>query len=29
LADRIRVVAKRDPAATANVLRMWMQENEA
>ncbi|MEI9976905.1 MAG: flagellar basal-body MS-ring/collar protein FliF [Ignavibacteriota bacterium] len=26
LADRIRVVAKRDPAATANVLRMWMQD---
>ncbi len=28
LADRIRVVAKRDPAATANVLRMWMQDNQ-
>jgi len=28
LADRIRVVAKRDPAATANVLRMWLQDNQ-
>jgi flagellar M-ring protein FliF len=28
LADRIRVVAKRDPAATANVLRMWMQDKQ-
>jgi flagellar M-ring protein FliF len=29
LADRIRVVAKRDPAATANVLRMWLQDNQS
>jgi len=29
LADRIRLVAKRDPAATANVLRMWLQENQS
>ena len=28
LAERIRVVAKRDPAATANVLRMWLQDNQ-
>jgi flagellar M-ring protein FliF len=28
LADRIRVVAKRDPVATANVLRMWMQDSQ-
>ena len=27
LADRIRQLAKRDPAATANVLRMWLQES--
>jgi flagellar M-ring protein FliF len=27
LAERIRQVAKRDPAATANVLRMWLQDN--
>ena len=26
LADRVRQLAKRDPAATANVLRMWLQE---
>jgi len=29
LADRIRQIAKRDPAATANVLRMWLQEGQA
>ena len=29
LADRIRQVAKRDPAATANVLRMWLHEGQA
>jgi flagellar M-ring protein FliF len=29
LAERIRVVAKRDPAATANVLRMWLQDNQS
>lgn len=29
LADRIRQVAKRDPAATANVLRMWLQDNQS
>jgi flagellar M-ring protein FliF len=29
LAERIRVVVKRDPAVTANVLRMWMEENQA
>jgi flagellar M-ring protein FliF len=29
LADRIRLVAKRDPAATANVLRMWLQDNQS
>lgn len=28
LAERIRQLAKRDPAATANVLRMWMQDNQ-
>jgi flagellar M-ring protein FliF len=28
LADRIRQLAKRDPAATANVLRMWLQDNQ-
>jgi flagellar biosynthesis/type III secretory pathway M-ring protein FliF/YscJ len=28
LAERIRQVAKRDPAATANVLRMWLQDNQ-
>jgi len=27
LADRVRVVAKRDPAATANVLRVWLQDH--
>ena len=29
LADRVRQVAKRDPAATANVLRMWLQDGES
>jgi flagellar M-ring protein FliF len=29
LAERIRLVAKRDPAATANVLRMWLQDNQS
>jgi flagellar biosynthesis/type III secretory pathway M-ring protein FliF/YscJ len=29
LADRIRQVAKRDPAATANVLRMWLQDKQS
>jgi flagellar M-ring protein FliF len=29
LADRIRQVAKRDPAATANVLRMWLQDGQS
>jgi flagellar biosynthesis/type III secretory pathway M-ring protein FliF/YscJ len=28
LAERIRQVAKRDPAATANVLRMWLQDSQ-
>ena len=28
LADRVRGVVKRDPAATANVLRQWMQDNQ-
>jgi len=28
LADRIRGVVKRDPAATANVVRMWMQDKQ-
>jgi flagellar biosynthesis/type III secretory pathway M-ring protein FliF/YscJ len=28
LAERIRGVAKRDPAATASVLRMWIQDNQ-
>jgi flagellar biosynthesis/type III secretory pathway M-ring protein FliF/YscJ len=28
LADRIRQLAKRDPAATANVLRMWLQDSQ-
>jgi flagellar M-ring protein FliF len=26
LADRVRLVAKREPALTVNVLRMWLQE---
>jgi flagellar M-ring protein FliF len=29
LAERILPIAKRDPAVTANVLRMWLQENRA
>ena len=29
LGDRIRQLAKRDPAATANVLRMWLQDNQS
>jgi flagellar biosynthesis/type III secretory pathway M-ring protein FliF/YscJ len=29
LADRVRLLAKRDPAVTANVLRMWLQDTEA
>ena len=29
LAERIRQLAKRDPAATANVLRMWLQDNQS
>ncbi len=29
LAERIRQVAKRDPAATANVLRMWLQDTHS
>ena len=29
LADRIRQLAKRDPAATANVLRMWLQDSQS
>ena len=29
LAERIRAVAKRDPAATANVLRMWLQDQQS
>ncbi|HEX3745140.1 MAG TPA: flagellar basal-body MS-ring/collar protein FliF [Bryobacteraceae bacterium] len=29
LAERVRVVVKRDPAATANVLRMWLQDNQS
>jgi flagellar M-ring protein FliF len=28
LADRIRQVAKRDPTATANVVRTWLQDNQ-
>jgi flagellar M-ring protein FliF len=28
LADRIRQLAKRDPATTANVLRMWLQDSQ-
>jgi flagellar M-ring protein FliF len=28
LAERIRHVARKDPVATANVLRMWMQESK-
>jgi flagellar biosynthesis/type III secretory pathway M-ring protein FliF/YscJ len=28
LADRVRQAVKRDPAATANVLKMWLQENQ-
>jgi flagellar M-ring protein FliF len=28
LGDRIRQLAKRDPAATANVLRMWLQDTQ-
>lgn len=28
LADRIRQVTKRDPAATASVLRMWLQDGQ-
>jgi flagellar M-ring protein FliF len=28
LADRVRQLAKRDPAVTANVLRMWLQDTE-
>jgi flagellar M-ring protein FliF len=27
LAGRVRLVAKRDPASTVNVLRMWLQES--
>jgi flagellar M-ring protein FliF len=27
LAERVRPIAKRDPAVTANVLRMWLQES--
>jgi hypothetical protein len=26
LAERVRLVAKREPALTVNVLRMWLQE---
>ena len=29
LADRVRMLAKRDPAVTANVLRMWLQESKS
>jgi flagellar biosynthesis/type III secretory pathway M-ring protein FliF/YscJ len=29
LAERIRQLAKRDPAATVNVLRMWLQESQS
>jgi flagellar biosynthesis/type III secretory pathway M-ring protein FliF/YscJ len=29
LAERVRPIVKRDPAVTANVLRMWLQENRA
>jgi flagellar M-ring protein FliF len=29
LAERVRQAATRDPAATANVLRMWLQETRA
>ncbi|MGP8243224.1 MAG: flagellar basal-body MS-ring/collar protein FliF [Bryobacteraceae bacterium] len=29
LAERIRPIAKRDPAVTASVLRMWLQETRA
>ena len=29
LAERVRAVAKRDPAATANVLRMWLQDQQS
>jgi len=28
LAERIRQVAKRDPTATANVVRTWLQDNQ-
>jgi flagellar M-ring protein FliF len=28
MAERIRGLAKRDPAATANVLRMWLQDRQ-
>ena len=28
MADRVRQLAKRDPAATANVLRMWLQDTQ-
>lgn len=28
LAERVRETAKRDPAATANVLRMWLQDHQ-
>jgi flagellar biosynthesis/type III secretory pathway M-ring protein FliF/YscJ len=27
LAERVRMVAKREPELTANVLRMWLQES--
>ena len=29
LADRVRLLAKREPAVTANVLRMWLQDGKA
>ena len=29
LADRVRLLAKREPTVTANVLRMWLQDGKA
>jgi flagellar biosynthesis/type III secretory pathway M-ring protein FliF/YscJ len=29
LAERVRLLAKREPELTANVLRMWLQESRS
>jgi hypothetical protein len=29
MGDRIRPLVKRDPAITANVLRLWLQEHRS